>query len=296
MIWALLFSFLSSAQDIRCEDFKKFPAMFKGCQGEACGLLSYDRIIQEIDLHQIASLKSKKLATLERCQKIESVEPHTVLLGFGRAKITKIMPSETELGLKVGDFVKLVFYEGDGFFKGCFNNKLIDLATTDTQDLTTTNVDVVQKISSGTWYKVKSADGKEGFARNAPFFMGHFNFDVDKLCPGDHPLGANPEAVRTSISKILSQNFEKYCPKFLKCLLNRSADQTCSIDSEFWPTVLKQLPANLNCSQLVMSEQLCLNQWDGGFQCPTNLESGEKTFPMNFSCKKSHKIECQLKQ
>jgi hypothetical protein len=294
MILLLLFTYLLQAQEINCQDFKKFPAMIKGCQGESCGQLSYDKVIQEIDLHQIASLKSKKLATLERCQKLESVDPYTVLLGFGKGKITKLMPSDAELGLKEGDIVKLVFFEGDGFYKGCHKDKLIDLASTDIQDLTTTNIDIVNKISSGTWYKVKTPDGAEGFARNAPFFMGHFNFDVDKLCPGDHPLGAQPDVAKTQIAKAISQGFNKYCPKFLKCLLNRSADKTCAIDPQFWRSLELQIPNNLKCSNLVISDQMCLASWEGGFQCPTNLQNGEKSFPINFKCKKTHKIDCQI--
>ncbi len=176
-----------------CHRFKKLPHLEKGCEGEACGILKYDKAIKSVDVFENAENNSKTIGHIKKCQKIERFESYTLLSELGWAEVLAPNRKLQKLGIQKGAIIQLTNSLGEGYLTACLGDHKIDAFEQGTEQLgDIANVKSLAHHKSEGWGKLKLPNKKHGFVpERENFYMGYYNYEPALLCPEDHPCGPN---------------------------------------------------------------------------------------------------------
>ncbi|MBN22614.1 MAG: hypothetical protein CL678_15125 [Bdellovibrionaceae bacterium] len=173
-----------------CRSDKKLPRLEKGCEGEGCGFLKYNKAIKTVSVFETASRKSKILGNIKRCEKIEGFEPYTLLSELGWVEVLKPNKQLKKIGVKKGSVIQLTESLGEGYLTACSGIHKIDAVdqriekSGDVAEVQT----LIQHKSEG-WIKLKLKNGRSGYVPETEnFYMGYHSYEPSQLCPEDHPL------------------------------------------------------------------------------------------------------------
>jgi hypothetical protein len=269
-----------------CSIHKKFPHLSKGCEGEACGFLKYNKATKKVDAYEKANLSSKVVGTLKRCDKIEKFDTFIALESYGLAEV--ITPNEqlNKFGVSKGDIISVVKSLGEGYLEACVGHNIIDAVDSGTDPYgKQANVKVLQYNKAESWVKLMLPSGQFGFIpEDKNFYMGYYGYSPEYLCPEDHPCG---KSFLTSLKKVettMTKSFDKFC-KSSKDNKSLALDLKRQLSQDVWGEVHPILPKTIQCADFGVSRTACGNSWGGSFSCICpNKEQRDLSY--SYSCEK----------
>lgn len=204
-----LFSFNVLAKEWSCLQLKTLPKIFEGCEGEACGALTYERAVKDVDLYRQTN-SVKPFMKVSRCIQITYFEPFYILKKAGRVKFLK---SLKEHGVEIGDTAYFVRSVGEGYFDVCLNDKIIQISALP-EAQATENKETASILYWGVsehWIKTKFSNGAKGFTKNDShsWYQGYYTYEPSEHCP-------DSKFPRTKIDEVRNDCFKettgKKCP------------------------------------------------------------------------------------
>ena len=170
-----------------CSIHESLPHLSKGCMGEACGILKYDKAVSSENVFSEADKKSKIIGVLKRCQKTEGFQPYVKLIKYGIAEVLVPDKKFKKLNIKKGDLIPTVHSEGEGFMTVCVGkHEIYGVETMNPPYFGESAVVKIHRtITYESWVKVKLPSGSFGFIPNHDFYMGYYSYDDSYLCPED---------------------------------------------------------------------------------------------------------------
>jgi hypothetical protein len=180
VIIPLVSSSLSASTTYTCTK-EMLPLIQKGCEGEGCGILEYDKAIKTVKLYKKPSFQAPVAGELKECEVIPSFEPYIVVRKWGAAEVTSVAEEDAALKIQAGDTIALKSYSGEGYYWACINKTEFKVGTPGSSNPVTV-VEVISKPVVETWIKV----GAQRYApRSEEFFIHHYNNYDNLKCPED---------------------------------------------------------------------------------------------------------------
>lgn len=271
---------LAHAKKIPCDLFKKFPVLLNGCEGEGCGILNYDKSILNEKVFDHPNTK-KEIDQLKVCEPIKGFKPVIWLIKPGSAVVAKPSKTLKKMGVSKGDIITVISYEGEGIFSGCVKSKFVDIA--DSSEISENLVKSISPPQTENWVEIETPRAKKGYIKDHNFYMGHYSFDVSKLCGSDHPFGENHSTLQTKVLKSLENQIKTSCADNSALAEGRPL---CKNNDAIWNELKKNDPKLEACTGFELSKALASDYWIGYLHCPKPQNTSEK-WQLNFSCQKS---------
>jgi hypothetical protein len=133
---------------------------FKGCEGEGCGCTHDQKTNKSFELFEKMDKHSKLIASFKANTVAEAIAPFTILTKPGKIKVTGVLDSSS--GLKAGDELSPVFYEGEGIMRAKLGGKWVDFSEDSIK------FKKIQESQSQNWLELKVGD-KHGYTPSFPF-------------------------------------------------------------------------------------------------------------------------------
>ncbi len=271
-----------------CSMYKKLPHLSKGCEGEACGFLQYKKAVKSVSVYAEPDTESKKIGTLNRCQKIDSFETYSKLNEYGFAEVIKPNEQLKKIGVKKGDLITVVRYLGEGYLAACVGKIKIDAVDSKNDPYgKQASVKVLQYNKSDVWVKLKLQSGVSGYVPDkSNFYMGYATYYPEYFCPEDHPCGKDFLEKLKLIESKLTESFNKYCRIRKGC---HSSDPSieCQLSKDVWKDISPLIPKNIQCANFGVSKTACDKEWGGSFTC-TCPNKKQRGYYYSYSCKKGN--------
>lgn len=278
-----------------CTKYKKLPHFEKGCEGEGCGFLKYDKAIKPVTVLEKMEQDSKMIGNLKRCQKIEGFESYTSLSELGWVEVLTPNKQLQKIGIKKGAIIQLTSSLGEGYLTACSGNDKIDAVEQGTEQYgDVANVKTLINHKSEGWVKLKLPSGKYGYAsEREDFYMGYYSYEPAHFCPEDHPCGPNFLKDLKSSEKTLSRSFKKHCEIEKGCNSNDPSKE-CELTKKVWSDYKKVLPEGIQCAAFGSSKSSCGKSWGGSFSCSCKLKGVDENLYYSYNCSKGPEIKCGL--
>ena len=168
-----------------CNESKKLPKLIESCEGEACGFYHYDKALEDIPLYEKPSFKSKKVATIKKCEKFKKLAPVMKMISFGTAKVSTLNQALVENKVKIGDIITLYQYQGEGYLALCIGeNKDIQgvMKGMSGWDKSIAEVSVIKNTVNEAWVKLTTMSGGVGYTPRKNNIMWYAMIDEKLLC------------------------------------------------------------------------------------------------------------------
>lgn len=159
------------------------PQFIEGCEGEACGILMYEKAIKEVDVYKEPSLGSKVIDKLGRCEIIKDFQAHLWIREFGKAKITALNTDKIP-NLKLGDLVSIRKYIGEGYLRACWGDLEFQVSEFPIPSIyDPINVEVLFSPKTEAWVKLTTPRNITGYTPDSDFYIGKYTDEEGLLCP-----------------------------------------------------------------------------------------------------------------
>ena len=223
IVASLIFSHSSYGKEWQCDLIKKLPREFEGCEGEACGMLTYERTIKDVDIFKAIADK-KPFAKAPKCSLIRYFEPFYVLKKAGKLKFLKALP---EHKVQVNDVAFYTKSLGEGYFDVCLEGKTVQISALPSPQAEENkeNAVILSWTESEHWIRLKLDDGKKGYAKNDGgfWYQGYYSYEPDQHCDDPRFPKKQSHETREDCFKVVSG---------LKCAngkYKKAAPPSCSI-------------------------------------------------------------------
>lgn len=286
----------ASAKTWTCELHPKYPVLLEGCDGEACGVLTYERALSDTPLYAAPSDELKKVGDLRRCERISSFATFTRLKRPGVAEVVEPDSKAKALGVRVGDKIPLLRSHGEGFSSGCIGKTTIDFVDTYAGNADTeTRIKVAAWPDSETWTRVKNQKGVVGYSNKHDFYMGYYSYEPSLFCAGDHPLGIDADETLRKVGEVLGNSFEKNCVNMVDCRNAKDPTSQCKVETAVWLDILPLFPKSVQCAAFILPEKGCEETWQGTFTCAFKHNGKDRHANFSYQCQKtSGKVACRV--
>jgi hypothetical protein len=269
-----------------CSIHKKLPQLSKGCEGEACGFLKYNKSTKKVDAYENANVSSKVIGTLNRCDKIEKFETFIVLQNYGLAEVITPNDQLKKMGVSKGDIISVVKSLGEGYLDACVDKNIIDAVDSGTDPYgKQANLKVLQYNKSESWVKLKLPSGKFGFIpEDKGFYMGYYGYSAEYLCPEDHPCGKSFLSTLKKVETTITKSFDKFC-KIRKGCTSSDPSLECQLSKDIWGEISSIFPKAIQCAGFGVSRTACGKSWGGSFSCVCPSKE-QRDLSYSYSCEK----------
>jgi hypothetical protein len=169
---------LSDYENSKCS--YEIPQFIEGCEGEGCGLLSYDKSIKPVTIYKEPNINSEVVDRLKKCEVIKNFKIYMWIKKFGEAKI--LSPNLFENTVIQNDLIKVRYYSGEGYYSACVKNKEIIVADKFVADKEFPTVDFISNPVVEGWVRLTTPRGIDGYTPDTDFYIGYYD-DEPSDCP-----------------------------------------------------------------------------------------------------------------
>jgi len=179
----LLFSTSAFTKDWPCPRLAKLPLTLPGCEGEACGVLKYERTVRPVELLQNIG-DPKPFTTVKKCSKIVFFEPFYVIQKPGKVKFVQPI---SEASVNAGDTAFILQNLGEGYVDVCLNDKSLHVSLVPEPQQNQSEVStIIEHVKTENWVRIKFQDGTKGIARtfhkDGIWFQGYYDYSPEQHC------------------------------------------------------------------------------------------------------------------
>jgi hypothetical protein len=278
-----------------CELYESLPQTLKGCEGEGCGILKYDKVTKTVDVRKRPDKSSEIIGVLKRCSKLKGFKPYTVLKELGWARVVKSNKKLDELGVSSGSLIQVAKSLGEGYLKVCAGRSevdAVDLGATPHGDVAV--VETLLNHRAEGWIQLALESNGRGFvAEREDFYQGYYSYEPSHFCPEDHPCGKAFNRDLIATEGRLGELFYEKCRQIPACSENGKG-RACSIGQKVWKRYQDYLPKQAAFDDFSVPKSACSNLWSGTLSGSCQKESERIQIYYSYNCKRDgDKIGCQ---
>ena len=148
----------------------------------------YDYSIGEIPLYKKADVKSEKIGSIKKCEKLKSVERYLLISSFGKGKVIKAYDE-----FKEGDVVTIEQYGQEGTYYLCSGQRRWIESSSSDNPLLPPVFKTLSLPKTKDWVLVESEKGLKGFTPFSEKNIAWYSlFNNDLLCDRSHRKRKHP--------------------------------------------------------------------------------------------------------
>jgi len=164
----------------------KIPQFIEGCEGEGCGLLSYDKSVRSVTIYKEPYINSEIVDHLKKCEVIKNFEVFMWIKKFGEAKV--LSPNLFKNTVSQNDLLKIRYPSGEGYYSACVKNKEMKVVDQLVDDKEFPTVDFMSSPIVEGWIHLTTPRGIDGYTPDTNFYIGKYDYNYSNeslYCPLD---------------------------------------------------------------------------------------------------------------
>jgi hypothetical protein len=178
----MFFSISVYSKEWPCLRINKLPQIMEGCEGEACGILRYEKVVKDVEIYK-SPFEKDSFKTVDRCQKITYFKPLFIINKPGKIKFIQPMP---EASVRKGDTAIILSNVGEGYVEVCLNDKTVLVSPLfDSKQKRKNELAIVEHWGETEgWIKAKFSDGTKGYLKNNThrWYQGYYDYEPKEHC------------------------------------------------------------------------------------------------------------------